>query len=104
MNISSPVRTGVRNGMLTALYIGLVVTVMQITSHYAGPDVPYLTGFIVLTLFVVSALITGSLVLWMPVRLMLEGSRHEAGVMLVSTGVTLVALLAVVAGITLAVR
>jgi hypothetical protein len=105
MNIPSSARTGVRNGLLTAVYIGLVVTFMQNATRLFGTqDIPYLTGFMALTLFVVSALITGSLVLWAPVRLMLEGNRREAAVMLVASGCTLVVFLIMIAAVTLAVR
>lgn len=105
MNKSNLIITGVRNGFFTALYIGLVVTFMQNASRVFGVrDVPYLTGFMALSLFVVSALVTGSLVLWTPARMMLEGNRREAGVMLFSTGITLVVLLIAAAFIALAMR
>lgn len=102
MNYSPQVKQGVRNGLLTALYIGLVATFMQNASHwFGGPDTPYLTPFIAMTLFVVSALITGSLVLWQPVKMLVEGKANEAGTQLIATGGTLIAALIVVAGVVL---
>lgn len=99
MNYSSITKLGVRNGVLTMLYIGLVVTFMQNASRWFGAqDTPYLTGFMALTLFVTSALITGSLVLWQPVKLLTDGKKQEAGALLCVTGATLVAVL-VISGI-----
>lgn len=93
------------NGALTALYIGLVVTFMQNANRWFGvQDDPYLTGFMVLTLFVVSALITGSLMLWTPTKLLVDGKKREAGAMLAASGGTLVVLLLIVAVIAVTVK
>ena len=104
MNISSFTKQGARNGVLTALYIGLVVTFMQNASRWFGAqDIPYLTGFMALSLFVISALITGSLVLWQPVTLLIDGQRKEAVTMLVATVAAMFALL-VATGIVVVLR
>ncbi len=104
MHIPSSTRIGVRNAVFTALYIVIVVTIMQATSHFSGKEVPYLMGFMALTLFVVSALVTGSLMLWTPVRLFLDGNRGDAARMLISSSLTLVALLIIAALVAVALR
>lgn len=105
MNLTPATRTGARNAGLTALYVALVVTFMQISSRYSvTPGTSYLTGFMVLTLFVVSALITGSLILWSPAKLLVDGKKQEAGAMLFASGATLGVLLVVTAVITILVR
>ena len=105
MHYSSVTRIGVRNALLSALYDALVVTFMQNANRMFGAqDTPYLTGFMVLTLFVVSALITGSLILWTPANLLADGKKQEAGAMLFASGITLVILLVIVAAIALLVK
>ena len=103
--MTKPIRHGMLNGGLTALYIALVITFMQITSRVSvDQSNTSLTGFVVLTLFVVSALITGSLILWMPAQLLVDGKKRDAGMMLAASGGTLVVLLIIVGVIALLVR
>lgn len=71
-------RLAITNSVATALYIALVVSVMNYTGHqdFKGPEV--LVGIGMLMLFVFSAALTASLVFGKPVLLYLEGKKKEA--------------------------
>ena len=71
-------RSAITNSVATALYIALVVSVMNYTGHqdFEGPEV--LIGIGMLMLFVFSAALTSSLVFGKPVLLYLEGKKKEA--------------------------
>jgi hypothetical protein len=62
-------------------------------------------GFsLVLMLFMVSALVTASIVLWSPARLMMEGKAKQAGMLLLATGTSMAVLAIIVAAVLIAVR
>lgn len=79
-------------------YVSLVVTFMNNAQKIFGNDNPPLTGVVVLLVFILSALITGSLVLGKPIMLYLDGKKTEAVRMLVYTGVNLFILLLLAMG------
>ena len=91
----------IRNALLTALYIVAVVSFMQNTERLFGNQPEALAGITMILLFVTSALITGSLVLWEPVRMLLDGKPREASLQLLMTGATLAALFLVMLGVLL---
>jgi hypothetical protein len=49
-----------------------------------------------LLLFVVSALVTGTLVLWQPAKMLVDGKKKEAGAALCTAGSTLLGVLVIV--------
>lgn len=59
-------------------YVALVVTFMSNAEKFLGKEDNSLTGIVVLMLFIVSALITSSLVLGKPVMYYLDGKKKEA--------------------------
>jgi len=60
------------------VYVSLVVTFMTNAQKLFGPQNNSLTAIMILLLFVLSALITGSLVLGRPALYYLEGQKQEA--------------------------
>ena len=97
MNDSSLTKQGIRNALGVVIYVAGVALLLNNAQSIFGPDEP--KGPLVLTmmllLFIVSALITGSLVLWQPAKLLVDGKKSEAGTLLCVTGGTLVICLAV---------
>ena len=89
MNYVPIAKDGIRNAVITSAYIAVVATLMSSIGPKmnGGPEI--LLGLMMLLLFVVSALITGSLVLWQPAKLFLEGKKTEAGALLGFTGGTM---------------
>ncbi|MDO8592657.1 MAG: hypothetical protein Q7R92_02705 [bacterium] len=83
----------VLNSLGVLAYVSLVVTFMQNAERMFGKEDNALTGVIVLMLFVLSALITGLLVLGRPIMLYLDGKKAEAVKMLIYTGASLFVLL-----------
>ena len=61
-------------------------------------DHPPMTGVVVLLVFILSALITGSLVLGKPIMLYLDGQKKEAVRMIFYTGASLFVLLLLAMG------
>ena len=59
-------------------YVSLVVTFMNNAQRLFGNDRPPLTGVVVLLVFILSALITGSLVLGKPIMLYLDGQKNRS--------------------------
>jgi hypothetical protein len=99
---------GSRNGLAAAVYI-LLVAFLAVNGEglFGGQPPPgwvWLAPAFGMLFFVVSALVTGSLVLWQPVKLLMDGKKKEAGMMLCGAGTTLVAVLLLVIGIALLVR
>lgn len=94
--IPSVARRGVRNGLLTAAYIVVVVSVMSNNENFLPQKPELLAGMFMLLLFVVSALITSSLVLWQPIKLLIDGKTSEAAVSLFAAGAALAGVLVVV--------
>lgn len=89
----------VLNSLGVLAYVSLVVTFMNNAQNIFGNnDKPPLTGVVVLMLFVLSALITGSLVVGKPIMLYLDGQKKEAVKMLFYTGASLFVLLLLAMG------
>ncbi len=78
MNTSKLPWYGLAHAAGTAVYIFLVVSIMNNASRIFGNDKPPLTGLAVLMLFVVSAAIVGALVLGKPIVWFLNGNKSEA--------------------------
>ena len=84
---------GIRNGLLTALYVVAVASFIFYLPRSFDQQPNVMTFVSMLLLFMVSALITGSLVLWSPAKLLVQGKTNEAFSLLAVTGATLVILL-----------
>ena len=102
MNYSQHAKNGVRNALGVIIYIVAIALFLNNAQRIFGPRQMGAVGVIlVLLLFIISALITGSLVLWQPAKLLLDGKKQEAGAMLFASGGTLVILLFIVGVIAL---
>ena len=66
------------NSIGVLAYVSLVVTFMNNAQRLFGNDRPPLTGVVVLLVFILSALITGSLVLGKPIMLYLDGQKNRS--------------------------
>ena len=96
-------RQGVRNGIAASAYITLIALFLfHVPKTLQNPG--WLGPAMGLMLFVVSALITGSLVLWSPLKLLADNKKQEAGALLGVTGGTLVVVLALLVVATLLFR
>jgi len=88
---------GVLNSLGTVLYIIIVVTFLSNAKNIFGEgDNSFFIPVIMLTLFVMSALITGGLVLGKPVMLYFDGWKKEAVKLLVYTAISLLTLFVLV--------
>lgn len=99
MNNPQLVKLGIRNALGVIVYVAGVALLLnnaQALFGTQGPDGP-LAPLMMLLLFIVSALTTGSLVLWQPLKLLADGKKNEAGMLLLVTGGTLVVFLVLVA-------
>lgn len=72
------------------VYVLLVAVFMSQANSWFGVEDKFLTPVVVLMLFVISALVTGSLVLGRPVMLYLDGMKKEAVRLLIQTTVVMV--------------
>lgn len=87
------IKLSARNAFATLAYIILVGTLMANGDRLFGPvDVPLLGLVAFLLLFLVSALITGLLVLGKPAALYLDGQRKEGAMLLFYTAGWLIAM------------
>lgn len=86
----------VRNAIAAAVYVFAVTMVMQRVASLFADKPSIFAPMAALLLFMVSALITGSLILWKPAQLLVGGQKREAGIYLCVAGSTLVAVLAIV--------
>lgn len=75
------------------VYVYLLVSFMNNAQRLFGNDHPPMTGVVVLLVFILSALITGSLVLGKPIMMYLDGKKAEAVKMVFYTGASLFVLL-----------
>jgi hypothetical protein len=88
------VKKGLRNGLLAALYIIAIAMLMfYLPRSFDNHPNVVIVIFGLLT-FVISALVTGTLVLWVPAKLLVQGQVKDAGGLLCVTGATLVVALA----------
>lgn len=106
MNYSPLVKRGVLNAFGVVIYVAVIALFFSNAQAMFGPQDPKgpFIPMMMLLLFVVSALITGSLVLWLPAKLLVDGKKAEAGTLLSVTGGTLVLFLAVIVVILAALR
>lgn len=83
----SIVQTAARNAFGTAVYIGCVAAFMSHTSEIFNgiEEKTVLVPFAMLLLFVLSASVTGSLVLGQPILWYLDGKKKEAVTLFVAT-------------------
>ena len=87
------------NSLGVLAYVSLVVLFMNNAQKIFGKnDQPPLTGIVVLMVFILSALITGSLVLGRPIMFYLDGKKAEAVKMLLYTMAGLFVLLLLAIG------
>lgn len=88
------------SGLGVFAYITLLVAGMANAENFFGSDLervaPYIIPVFMLMLFVISATVTGLLVLYKPVTLYMEGMKREAFILLLSTIGWLVVFLALV--------
>ena len=84
------------NSLCGLVYAALVVLFMSNAQNIFGKNDNFLTGIIVLLIFILSALITGSLVLGKPAMLYLDGQKKEGITLLFYTIISLVVILALV--------
>lgn len=87
-------RQGIRNALGVLLYVSLIALFISNSERlFSGvPDMPF-GPIAMLLLFIISALTTGSLVLWQPLKLLADGKKSEAGTLLCITGASLVGIL-----------
>ncbi|MFA6307190.1 MAG: hypothetical protein WC639_05290 [Patescibacteria group bacterium] len=81
------------NSLGVLAYVSLVVAFMSNAEKFFGKEDNAMTGVVMLLLLVLSATITGSLVLGKPILLYLDGQKKEAVKMLFSTIASLFVLL-----------
>jgi len=85
-------------------YVSLVVFFMSNGERFFGKEDTPMTGVIVLLVFILSALVTSSLVLGRPIMLFLDGKKAEAVKLLIFTAVDLFILLVIVIGAVLMIK
>ena len=97
MNNKKLVLLSVLNSLGVLVYVSLVALFFRNAERIFGnkPD-NFLAPVIMLTLFVLSALITGSLVLGKPIMLYFDGQKKESIKLLVYTAISLAVILALV--------
>ncbi|MBI3397104.1 hypothetical protein HY045_01360 [Candidatus Woesebacteria bacterium] len=86
-------KTGFLQAFGVALYCALVAFIMWNGNKIFGQMKSYLGPFFILTLLSTSALICGLLVFYKPYLLFFEGKKKEAIDTVVSTAISLLALL-----------
>ncbi|MDP2736884.1 MAG: hypothetical protein Q8O59_03880 [bacterium] len=84
---------GAAHSLGVLAYVSLVVLFMSNAQNIFGKGDNFMTGIIILLVFILSALITGSLVLGKPALLYLDGKKAEAIKLLFYTIISLFILL-----------
>ena len=79
-------------------YVSLVVKFMNNAQRLFGKNDNAMTGVVALMIFILSALVTGSLVLGRPIMLYLDGKKSEAVKLLFYTMASLFVLLLLAIG------
>ena len=79
-------------------YVSLVVIFMNNAQRLFGKNDNAMTGVVALMIFILSALVTGSLVLGRPIMLYLDGKKSEAVKLLFYTMASLFVLLLLAIG------
>ncbi len=105
MNYSYYAKLGLRNATGVLVYVFCIVWLLNHAQAVFGAQpAEALIGVTMLLLFVVSALVTGSLVLWQPVRLFMDNKKSEAGALLFATGASLAVFLVLLGIILVVIR
>ena len=86
------------NSLGVLAYVSLVVAFMNNAQRIFGKNDNAMTGVVALMIFILSALITGSLVLGRPIMLYLDGKKSEAVKLLFYTMASLFVLLLLAIG------
>jgi len=90
MNDKKLIKRSLIHGIAVFSYIVLIVWLLSnITSWFGEDDRGILAPVLILSIFVISALITGSLVLGKPLMLYLDGKKKDAVKMVFYTGLTI---------------
>ena len=87
---------GAMHSLGVLAYVSLVVLFMSNAQSIFGKNDNFLTGVMVLLIFILSALVIGSLVLGRPILLYLDGKKAEAVKLLFYTIISLAIILAIV--------
>jgi hypothetical protein len=87
---------GAAHSLGVLAYVSLVVLFMSNAQNIFGKGDNLMTGIMVLLIFILSALVTGLLVLGQPIILYLDGKKAEAVKMLFYTIISLFIVLALV--------
>lgn len=99
MNNKKLIFMSILHSLGVLVYVYLLVSFMNNAQRLFGKnDHPPMTGVVVLLVFILSALITGSLVLGKPIMLYLDGKKAEAVKMVFYTGASLFVLLLLAIG------
>lgn len=72
------VKYAAMNAFLTTIYIIVVVSFMSYAQNYVGNSTTILIPVVMLSLFVFSAALTGSLIFGRPILWYLDGKKKEA--------------------------
>lgn len=86
----------VLNSLGVLVYVSLVVLFMRNAKNIFGENDNFLTGVMVLLLFILSALVTGFLVLGRPAMLYFDGKKKEGVTLLIYTTISLAVILVLV--------
>lgn len=86
----------VLNSLGVLIYVSLVALFMDNAQKIFGKNDNFITGVIVLLIFILSALVTGSLVLGRPILFYLDGKKSEAVKLLFWTIISLAIILTLV--------
>jgi hypothetical protein len=98
MKNSKLILLSILNSLGVLAYVSLVVLFMSNAQKIFGKNDNLLTGVIVLLIFILSALVTGLLVLGRPILYYLDGKKTEALKLLFFTIICLFVLLLLVIG------
>jgi hypothetical protein len=91
------IKLGIINALGTALYVFLLALFFsQANKIFGAEDNELLAPVVALLLFIVSALVTGGLVLGRPILMYWDGLKKEAVKLLVYTGLSLFVILLLV--------
>jgi len=96
MKNSKLVLFSVLHSLGVLVYVTLVALFMNNAEKIFGKKDNFMTGIIVLLIFILSALITSSLVLGRPILLYLDGKKAEAVKLLIYTIISLAVILVLV--------
>ena len=98
MNNSKLINYAVTHSLGVLAYVSLVVLFMSNAQKIFGKNDNVMTGVVALLMFILSALVTGSLVLGRPIIFYLDGKKKEAVRLLFYTMASLFVLLLLAIG------